>query len=62
VDCVRFQVGENNIRSRRAMEHLGAVLIGGAPVRYFEEPAVQNVIYQINRDDWIGRVRCTANP
>jgi RimJ/RimL family protein N-acetyltransferase len=52
VSRVLFQVGAHNTRSRTAMQRLGGTLIGEAPVSYYGEPSTQNVIYQINRDDW----------
>jgi RimJ/RimL family protein N-acetyltransferase len=50
---VLFHVGENNVRSRTAMERLGGRLIGKAPVAYFGEAATVNVIYEIRRSDWV---------
>jgi RimJ/RimL family protein N-acetyltransferase len=47
-----FHVGENNRRSRIAMERLGGKLIGALPVSYYGEASTGNVIYQIDRDDW----------
>jgi RimJ/RimL family protein N-acetyltransferase len=55
---VVFHVGENNRRSRVAMERLGGVYLGSAPVAYYGETANINVIYAIDRDAW----RATARP
>ena len=52
LERVIFHVGVNNLRSRKAMEKLGAVLIGEAAVSYYGETSQQNVIYQIERDAW----------
>jgi RimJ/RimL family protein N-acetyltransferase len=52
VERVIFHVGVNNLRSRKAMEKLGAVHIGEAAVTYYGEPSQQNVIYEIERADW----------
>jgi RimJ/RimL family protein N-acetyltransferase len=53
VERVLFHVGENNLRSRAAMQRLGGRLIGNAPVAYFGEVATVNVIYEIRRSDWV---------
>jgi RimJ/RimL family protein N-acetyltransferase len=52
VDTVLFHVGAQNQRSRRAMEKLGATLIGEAPVAYYGEPSNLNVIYRMGREQW----------
>jgi RimJ/RimL family protein N-acetyltransferase len=52
---VTFHVGVNNVRSRTAMERLGAVLIGEEPVAYYGEKVVPNVVYKIDKDDWLAR-------
>jgi RimJ/RimL family protein N-acetyltransferase len=51
-DAVLFHVGATNMRSRLAMQKLGATLIGEAAVAYYGEASNQNVIYRINRVDW----------
>ena len=56
VDRVIFHVGAANLRSRRAMEKLGGVLIGEVAMSYHGEPSHQNVIYKIDASDW-GRSR-----
>lgn len=52
VDRVLFHVGTLNIRSRTAMERLGAVNIGEEPVAYFGEAPRMNVVYLIAKEDW----------
>lgn len=47
VDLVKFHVGAENWRSRKAMEKLGAHLIGEISVAYHGEPNRQNVEYHI---------------
>jgi RimJ/RimL family protein N-acetyltransferase len=65
VQHVIFHVGAQNWRSRKAMEKLGALLIGEASVSYYGEPGRPNVIYRIDKEDWIarraaaGRIPCT---
>jgi RimJ/RimL family protein N-acetyltransferase len=54
VERVVFQVGANNLRSRKAMEKLGGVNIGEAAVSYHGEQSHLNVIYKIDRADWVG--------
>lgn len=55
VDVVKFHVGAENFRSRRAMEKLGAVLHGTAMVAYYGEPDRENVEYRIRKEDWLKR-------
>ncbi len=63
VDRVVFQVGAGNMRSRKAMEKLGAICIGEAAVAYHGEPSTQNVIYRIDKADWPpGATRTRAYP
>jgi RimJ/RimL family protein N-acetyltransferase len=50
---VIFHVGAQNWRSRKAMEKLGATLIGEAVIGYYGEPGRQNVIYRIGKEDWV---------
>lgn len=52
VDLVKFHVGAENWRSRKAMERLGARLHGDIVVAYHGEPDRQNVEYWISKDDW----------
>lgn len=52
VDLVKFHVGQDNIRSRKAMERLGAELKGEVPVAYFGEETKPNVEYWILKENW----------
>ncbi|MGC1520368.1 MAG: GNAT family N-acetyltransferase [Steroidobacteraceae bacterium] len=52
VDRVIFHVGAANVRSRKAMEKLGGVLIGEVTMSYHGEPSSPNVIYKIDAADW----------
>lgn len=49
VDTVYFHVGKDNIRSRIAMERLGAEHLGEHEVAYFGEPSRTNIVYQIQK-------------
>ncbi len=53
VDLVKFHVGAENIRSRKAMEKLGAEYRGETIVAYYNEPERKNVEYWIRKEDWI---------
>lgn len=57
-DAVLFHVGASNMRSRMAMQKLGATLIGEEAIAYYGEAANQNVIFKIDRADW-ARLRPT---
>lgn len=52
VDKVVFHVGENNLRSRKAMEKLGGILTGSEPRAYYGEAVNINVIYEITKERW----------
>jgi len=52
VDFVRFHVGKENIRSRKAMEKLGAELQGEVSVAYFGETPKINAEYRITKENW----------
>lgn len=52
VDLVKFHVGAENWRSRRAMEKLGAQWVGEVSVAYHGEPTRQNVEYHISKDNF----------
>ena len=52
VDTVIFHVGNDNIRSVKAMERLGAENLGEQEVAYFGEAARTNFIFQIKKEDW----------
>lgn len=47
VKHVVFHVGAQNMRSRIAMQRLGAELIGEQEVAYFGEPPKKNVVFRI---------------
>lgn len=47
VKYVIFHVGAQNVRSRIAMQRLGAELIGQEDVAYFGEPPKKNVVFRI---------------
>jgi N-acetyltransferase len=49
VDAVYFHVGKDNMRSRTAMERLGAENLGEHEVAYFGEPSRTNILYQIKK-------------
>jgi RimJ/RimL family protein N-acetyltransferase len=52
VDAVLFHVGATNLRSRAAVQKLGAKLIAEAPIAYYGEPSNANVIFRIERGEW----------
>lgn len=51
VDQVIFHVGACNIRSRKAMEKLGAVSIGEEDIAYHGERKNRNIVYRILKVD-----------
>ena len=54
VDRVIFQVGRDNLRSRKAMEKLGGIYIGEETIAYVPgEPARPNVRFKIEAADWV---------
>jgi RimJ/RimL family protein N-acetyltransferase len=53
VERVVFHVGANNMRSRMAMQKLGAALTGEAAISYYGEPSNLNVIYEMQRARWL---------
>ena len=53
VDTVFFHVGASNTRSQKAMEKLGAIKAGELEVAYFGEQVKNNVIYTIEKKDWL---------
>jgi RimJ/RimL family protein N-acetyltransferase len=55
VDRVIFHVGAANLRSRKAMEKLGGILIGEMAMSYYGEPSLPNVVYKIDAADWAAR-------
>ena len=61
VDRVIFHVGAANLRSRKAMEKLGGVLIGEVTMSYHGEQSHPNVVYKIDGADWaLSRPACAA--
>lgn len=54
VSKVLFQVGENNLRSRKAMERIGAICTGKESVAYYGEPPKLNCVYEISKIDFKG--------
>ena len=62
VDLVKFHVGAENWRSRKAMERLGAELKGEVVVAYHGEPNRNNVEYWITKDNWNMKRHTEPNP
>ena len=54
VENVVFFVGENNVRSQRAMEKIGAIKIGMATRKYGNHSPARNVKYLIRKAATIG--------
>lgn len=52
VDFVRFHVGKENFRSRKAVERLGAELVQEISVAYHGEPSRDNVEYKLTKENW----------
>lgn len=52
VDLVKFHVGAENYRSRKAMEKLGAELMGEVTIAYHGEPEKKNVEFWIKKENW----------
>jgi RimJ/RimL family protein N-acetyltransferase len=50
VDTIIFHVGVNNLRSRKAMEKLGAELTGFEEIAYYGEPTRQNCVYTVRKE------------
>jgi RimJ/RimL family protein N-acetyltransferase len=46
-------VGETNLRSRRALEKIGAVLTDRVDQAEMAGKPVKHLIYRIARDDWV---------
>ena len=57
VDRVIFKVGVNNWRSPKAMEKLGGIYTGEESVSYSGEAAHPNVIFKIDKAEWVNRPR-----
>lgn len=52
VSTVYFHIGENNIRSQKAIGKLGALKIREQEVTYFGEKPMQNFVYEITNETW----------
>ena len=52
VDTVVFHVGTKNLRSRKAMEKLGATLFREVDVAYYGEAVRRNAEYHISKESW----------
>jgi RimJ/RimL family protein N-acetyltransferase len=52
VESVVFFVGQQNFRSQRAMEKIGAINVGTATSAYRNHPPAKNVKYEIRKADW----------
>jgi N-acetyltransferase len=52
LDTVTFRIGATNVRSRRAIEKIGARLTGRADVSMMAGVPTEHVIYEITRDDF----------
>lgn len=50
VDKVRFHIGEENYRSQKAIEKLGAKKIDEQEVAYYGEPSRYNFVYEIIKE------------
>ncbi len=55
VDIVEFVVGVRNVRSRKAMEHLGGKLTRTIVEREPEGDLRESVVYIIEKDAWLSR-------
>jgi len=51
VSTIIFHVGEKNIRSRIAMERLGATYIGEEEVSYYGESPKRNIVYRLTIEE-----------
>lgn len=55
VTRVLFHIGANNVRSQVAITRLGAVKIDEQEVAYFGEPLQVNFVYEVRKEDWVGK-------
>jgi len=62
VDRVIFHVGDGNLRSRKAMEKIGGVLIGEVAMSYQGEQPHRNVVYKIERAGWSNESEARRQP
>jgi RimJ/RimL family protein N-acetyltransferase len=53
VNTIIFHVGAGNLRSRKAMEKLGARFLGEEEVAYYGEASRLNVVYAVTKQDWL---------
>lgn len=61
VDAVTFRVGATNIRSRRALEKIGARLTEHTDISMMAGMPTEHVIYEITRDEFaMGPLNATA--
>ncbi len=52
LDSVNFRIGAGNVRSRRAIEKIGARLTGRTDISVMAGVPTEHVIYEITRDDF----------
>mgnify|MGYP003576187056 CR=1 FL=1 len=52
VDNVIFHIGENNFRSQKAIEKLGAGKLPEHEMRYYGEQPVTSFVYLITKENW----------
>jgi RimJ/RimL family protein N-acetyltransferase len=62
VDRVLFVVGENNLRSQKALTKIGASFSSKAQRRAADGSFASNVIFEIKRSAWHDHVRSFLNP
>jgi len=55
VDRVVFVVGENNMRSQKALEKIGAKFLRKAQITASDGAIRKNVIFAIDRQDWMAK-------
>jgi RimJ/RimL family protein N-acetyltransferase len=60
VDCATFRVGEDNWRSRRAMDKIGGVLTARVDERMMAGIVVRHVVYEIRKESFAASaLNCT---
>lgn len=52
VDQVIFHIGSRNMRSRKAIEKLGATLVEEKTIAYHGEAPTPNCVYRIGKNEW----------
>jgi RimJ/RimL family protein N-acetyltransferase len=55
VERIQFFVGENNLRSRRAMTKLGATIVAHTRRLQSGGQWAESVVFEINKSDWLRR-------